>query len=89
MPPPSLSQVISVHYQWSFDWSLVIMFLELCIATAFCSCLQLRKELDAFDPSFFEEIEDLKFNYQQAVRKIVELEDQLSHQQEASETPGD
>ena len=39
---------------------------------------QLRKELDAFDPSFFEEIEDLKFNYQQSVKRNVELEDQLS-----------
>ena len=53
---------------------------------------QLRKELDAFDPSFFKEIEDLKFNYQESVRKNVELEDQLARlksQQGASVMPGD
>ena len=45
------------------------------------SLLQLRKELDAFDPSFFEEIEDLKFNYQEALRRNVELEEQLLHKE--------
>ena len=38
---------------------------------------QLKKELDAFDPAFFEEIEDLKFNYHEAVCRNVELEEQL------------
>lgn len=38
----------------------------------------MRKELSAFDPSFFEEIEDLKFNYHEVVRRNVELEEQLS-----------
>ncbi len=41
---------------------------------------QLRVELDAFDHTFFEEIEDLKFNYQQAVARNVELEDQISRE---------
>lgn len=40
--------------------------------------MQLRKELDAFDPSFFEEIEDLKYNYQEAVRRNVQYEEQLA-----------
>ena len=39
--------------------------------------MQLKKELDAFDPSFFEEIEDLKYNYQEAVRKNVQFEEEL------------
>ena len=39
--------------------------------------LQLKKELDAFDPSFFEEIEDLKFNYQEAMKRNVQLEEQM------------
>jgi len=39
---------------------------------------QLRKELDAFDPSFFEEVEDLKYNYQEAVRRNVQYEEQIS-----------
>ena len=54
--------------------------------------LQLKKELDAFDPSFFEEIEDLKFNYQRSVRKNVELEDKLARlksQKGTSLTPDD
>ncbi len=38
---------------------------------------QLKQELDAFDPSFFEEIEDLKFNYKECMQKNVELEEQL------------
>jgi len=31
---------------------------------------KLQKELQAFDLDFFEEIEDLKFKYNQAVRKL-------------------
>ncbi len=42
--------------------------------------IQLKKELDAFDPSFFEEIEDLKFNYQECVRRNVQLEEQMTQQ---------
>jgi len=33
--------------------------------------------LDAFDPAFFEEIEDLKYNYQEAVKKNIQYEEQL------------
>ena len=40
--------------------------------------LQLKKELDAFDPAFFEEIEDLKYNYQEAVKKNIQYEEQLT-----------
>ena len=38
---------------------------------------QLKQELGNFGPDFFEEIEDLKFNYREAVQKNVELEDKL------------
>lgn len=38
---------------------------------------QLRKELEAFDPAFFEEIEDLKYNYQKAIETNVLYEKQL------------
>ena len=45
---------------------------------AFLLCsIQLKKELDAFDPAFFEEIEDLKYNYQEAVKKNIQYEEQL------------
>ena len=40
--------------------------------------VQLKKELDAFDPTFFEEIEDLKFTCQEAVKKNIEYEEQLA-----------
>ena len=42
-----------------------------------CFSLQLKQELGNFGPDFFEEIEDLKFNYREAVQKNVELEDKL------------
>ncbi|XP_071477104.1 centrosomal protein of 290 kDa-like [Diadema antillarum] len=38
---------------------------------------RLRKELEQFDPSFFEEIEDLKFNYREVVQRNVQYEEQL------------
>ena len=41
------------------------------------SSSKLRKELEAFDPTFFEEIEDLKYNYQKAVERNVLYERQL------------
>ncbi|XP_034628266.1 centrosomal protein of 290 kDa isoform X2 [Trachemys scripta elegans] len=37
----------------------------------------LKKELDNFDPSFFEEIEDLKYNYNEEVKKNIILEEKL------------
>ena len=45
-------------------------FLLLCFS-------QLRKELEAFDPAFFEEIEDLKYNFQKSVERNVLYERQL------------
>ena len=39
--------------------------------------VQLKAELDSFDPQFFEEIEDLKYNYQVSVQKNIEYEEQL------------
>ncbi|CAK6954564.1 centrosomal protein of 290 kDa [Scomber scombrus] len=38
---------------------------------------KLKKELENFDPTFFEEIEDLKYNYKVEVKKSILLEEQL------------
>ena len=40
--------------------------------------LQLKKELDAFDSAFFEEMKTLKYNYQEAVKKNIQYEEQLT-----------
>lgn len=37
----------------------------------------MTKELANFDPMFFEELEDLKFNYNAEVKKNIILEEQL------------
>ncbi|XP_041853732.1 centrosomal protein of 290 kDa isoform X2 [Melanotaenia boesemani] len=38
---------------------------------------KLKKELENFDPTFFEELEDLKYNYDLEVKKNILLEEQL------------
>ncbi|NXL60734.1 CE290 protein, partial [Chordeiles acutipennis] len=38
---------------------------------------KLRRELENLDPSFFEEIEDLKYNYNEEVKKNIILEERL------------
>ncbi|KAL8608881.1 hypothetical protein ACOMHN_056045 [Nucella lapillus] len=38
---------------------------------------KLKKELESFGPDFFEEIEDLKYNYKQTVERCALLEDKL------------
>ncbi|XP_064011013.1 centrosomal protein of 290 kDa isoform X5 [Pogoniulus pusillus] len=38
---------------------------------------KLREELDNLDPSFFEEIEDLKYNYNEELKKNILLEERL------------
>ncbi|XP_009081161.1 PREDICTED: centrosomal protein of 290 kDa [Acanthisitta chloris] len=38
---------------------------------------KLRKELENYDPSFFEELEDLKYNYNEEVKKNIVLEERL------------
>lgn len=38
---------------------------------------QLKKELTNFGPDFFEEIEDLKYNYKQALEKNILYEEKL------------
>ncbi|XP_031445492.1 centrosomal protein of 290 kDa isoform X2 [Phasianus colchicus] len=38
---------------------------------------RLRKELENFNPSFFEEIEDLKYNYNEELKKNILLEERL------------
>ena len=55
-----------------------VIYQLLLMHPAFLLCsIQLKKELDAFDPAFFEEIEDLKYNYQEAVKKNIQYEEQL------------
>ncbi|XP_039617716.1 centrosomal protein of 290 kDa-like isoform X1 [Polypterus senegalus] len=39
----------------------------------------LRKELENFDPAFFEEIEDLKYNYNEEVKRNILLEEQIKN----------
>ena len=39
--------------------------------------LQLKKELNSFDPQFFEELEDLKYNHQKALEKNTYYEEKL------------
>ncbi|XP_065052482.1 centrosomal protein of 290 kDa-like [Rhopilema esculentum] len=39
--------------------------------------VKLKRELEAFDPAFFEEIEDLKYNYKKSVERNVLYERQL------------
>lgn len=51
--------------------------IQICISGSLYHFFQLRKELEAFDPAFFEEIEDLKYNYQKAVERNVLYERQL------------
>ncbi|NXF76372.1 CE290 protein, partial [Sclerurus mexicanus] len=38
---------------------------------------KLRRELENYDPSFFEELEDLKYNYNEEVKKNIVLEERL------------
>lgn len=38
----------------------------------------MRLELESLDPAFFEELEDLKYNYHQAVQKNCKYEKQLA-----------
>ncbi|XP_035874491.1 centrosomal protein of 290 kDa isoform X2 [Phyllostomus discolor] len=45
---------------------------------------KLKKELQNFDPSFFEEIEDLKYNYKEEVKKNILLEEKLKKLSEQS-----
>lgn len=51
---------------------------------------RLKKELENFDPCFFEELEDLKFNYNQEVKRNILLEEQLKKlsEQFGMEIPG-
>ncbi|NXC24120.1 CE290 protein, partial [Campylorhamphus procurvoides] len=38
---------------------------------------KLRRKLENYDPSFFEELEDLKYNYNEEVKKNIVLEERL------------
>ncbi|XP_059833638.1 centrosomal protein of 290 kDa isoform X2 [Hypanus sabinus] len=51
---------------------------------------RLKRELENFDPCFFEELEDLKFNYNQEVKRNILLEEQLKKlsEQFGVEIPG-
>ncbi|XP_067415947.1 centrosomal protein of 290 kDa [Emydura macquarii macquarii] len=50
---------------------------------------QLKRELENFDPSFFEEIEDLKYNYNEEVKKNIILEEKLKKLSEQFGVPLD
>uniref|UniRef100_A0A6I8N3G2 Centrosomal protein 290 n=1 Tax=Ornithorhynchus anatinus TaxID=9258 RepID=A0A6I8N3G2_ORNAN len=51
--------------------------------------IQLKKELENVDPSFFEEIEDLKYNYNEEVKKNILLEERLKKLSEQFGVPTD
>uniref|UniRef100_A0A8C3E612 Centrosomal protein 290 n=1 Tax=Corvus moneduloides TaxID=1196302 RepID=A0A8C3E612_CORMO len=51
----------------------------------------LRRELETYNPSFFEELEDLKYNYNEEVKKNIILEERLKQLYEESgiqDSPG-
>ncbi|NXB78260.1 CE290 protein, partial [Donacobius atricapilla] len=45
---------------------------------------ELRRELETYSPSFFEELEDLKYNYKEEVKKNIILEERLKQLYEES-----
>ncbi|XP_061310642.1 centrosomal protein of 290 kDa-like [Pezoporus flaviventris] len=49
----------------------------------------LRRELENYGPSFFEEIEDLKYNYSEEVKKNIILEEKLKQLSEEFGIQGD
>ncbi|NWV46049.1 CE290 protein, partial [Daphoenositta chrysoptera] len=52
---------------------------------------ELRRELETYNPSFFEELEDLKYNYNEEVKKNIILEERLKKLYEESgiqDSPG-
>ncbi|NWV42342.1 CE290 protein, partial [Grantiella picta] len=53
---------------------------------------ELRRELETYNPSFFEELEDLKYNYNEEVKKNIVLEERLKQLYEEfgiqEESPG-
>ncbi|NWT82311.1 CE290 protein, partial [Lanius ludovicianus] len=52
---------------------------------------ELRRELETYNPSFFEELEDLKYNYNEEVKKNIILEARLKQLYEESgiqDSPG-
>ncbi|XP_065525850.1 centrosomal protein of 290 kDa isoform X2 [Lathamus discolor] len=50
---------------------------------------KLRRELENYGPSFFEEIEDLKYNYNEEVKKNIILEEKLKQLSEEFGIQGD
>ncbi|NXB18368.1 CE290 protein, partial [Rhagologus leucostigma] len=52
---------------------------------------ELRRELETYNPSFFEELEDLKYNYNEELKKNIILEERLKQLYEESgiqDSPG-
>ncbi|XP_068855985.1 centrosomal protein of 290 kDa [Aphelocoma coerulescens] len=52
---------------------------------------ELKRELETYNPSFFEELEDLKYNYNEEVKKNIILEERLKQLYEESgiqDSPG-
>ena len=60
---------------------LLLNFSPICVKSYAFFYFQLKKELGNFGPEFFEEIEDLKYNYKQSVQRNVLLEEKI-HQVE-------
>uniref|UniRef100_A0A674GD20 Centrosomal protein 290 n=1 Tax=Taeniopygia guttata TaxID=59729 RepID=A0A674GD20_TAEGU len=50
---------------------------------------ELRRELETYNPSFFEELEDLKYNYKEEVKKNIILEERLKQLCEESANSND
>lgn len=49
---------------------------------------KLKKELQNFHPSFFKEIEDLKYNYKEEVKNNILLEEKVKKKKTAFRTVG-
>ena len=56
---------------------LCILIMETILNCLDCFIFQLKEELSAFDPAFFEELEDLKYNYKVSIERNVLYERQL------------
>uniref|UniRef100_A0A8V5FJJ0 Uncharacterized protein n=1 Tax=Melopsittacus undulatus TaxID=13146 RepID=A0A8V5FJJ0_MELUD len=61
-------QLLRIIRKWPLRF-LLIYFIE--------ETTKLRRELENYGPSFFEEIEDLKYNYSEEVKKNIILEEKL------------
>ena len=76
---PLLLGSINIRYIASKSWTVTLAAWSFTFFSPSQPPLpKLRAELDSFDPSFFEEVEDLKFNYQEEVKKNIQYEQQIT-----------